>query len=166
MKRNKDKVVVEEMNSSSRNYANAYRCTAKEVTQPIATQMMKDPTCWPSGVMVEKWLGRRTPMIKRRTIKIFVGNLSSESSEESVALKIRQIYEKHNVQIETASAIKFVGKKTVEQVNCNVKNFIATIQATEMGIDMEPIRLAIQSGEIPTSLYIRRYNEKPAKVSW
>lgn len=161
-----DKVAVEELNSSSRNYANAYRCTAKEVTQPIAVQMVKDPSCWPSGVIVEKWLGRRTPIIKRQTIKIFVGNLGSESSEESVAQKIQKIYEKHNVQIQSASAIKFVGKKTVEQINGNVKNFIATIQATKEGIDMEPIRLAIQAGEIPTSLYIRRYNEKPAKVSW
>ena len=162
-----DEVLVEELNSSSRHYANAYRCTAKAVTVPIAEKMVKDASCWPVGVMVQKWMGRVMPITKKTKIKIFVGNLGPESTNENVAKKIQEIYEKHNVTIESASAVNFLGKKSDEQINNKtVKNFITTIQSKQAGIDMEPIRLEIRSGTLPTSLYIRRYNEKPAKVSW
>ena len=149
-------ITVEALTHSARNYSMAYRVRILAMRADLATSLLST-NLWPAGMLVSIWKGGWQPLRKHKSIRIFVGNVSTDTTPETVAGKLKAIYEQSNIPISSSVAEKFVGKKEEPSLH---QNLIVSLITTAESIDMEPIQQAKQSQAIPPRIFVRMYRER------
>ena len=150
-------VQVEELATSMKNYALSYRVKITAMRKDHAKSLLTSEL-WPAGMQVTEWNRPWRPLRKHQEIKVFVGNVRRSTTHQAVADKLKGIYEAANIQITTALAEPFVGKK--DQKDANHQNMVITLTAEKEGISMDPIQVAKANGKIPAGIFVRRYNQR------
>ena len=150
-----DKVLVEAMDGSDKEFSMAYRIKITEVRADLDLLV---PSLWPSGMIVAKWKGPWYPMKPKSSIRIFVGNLNPEAKPEWIAQRLANIYGSAGVEINRSSAEKFEGKK-----KSSCLNLIVSLTSAKPGITMEPIQRERAAGRLPPRLFIRKFVEQREK---
>ena len=153
-----EKIVVETLTRSAKNYAMSYRVKVQELRADHAANLLRTEL-WPSGMVVSNWSGPWQPLKQKSSLKIFVGNLHESAHPATIVDRIKSIYEAAGVGIATASSEKFVGKKTSTR-----QNLVVTVQSTNPGITLEPIQQAKLQGKVPQGIFIRLYGEPQKNV--
>ena len=160
----KSEITVEALSHSAKNYSMSYRVKVLAVRADLAGSLLTTAT-WPAGMKVSEWRGAWRPLRVYDTIKVFVGNVRSDMTAEAVAEKIKQVYEESSVEILTATATVFTGKKATPTTH---QNFVVEVTAKSKGITMEAVQTAKASGKIPAGIFVRRWGEQPSRTppSW
>ena len=156
-------LTIEALAKVARNYSISYRVRIKAMRADLAAALL-ETTLWPAGMQVTQWKGPWQPLRKYNSIKLFIGNINKSTEPAVIADKIKGIYEKAGVEIESSTAEAFVGKK--ESTNC--QNLVVTVNSTKPGITMEPIQAAKMDGTVPAGIFVRMYGERhtPTAPTW
>ena len=147
----RENIVVEPMNGAGKDFAMAYRIKISNVRADVDLLV---PGLWPTGMVVAKWKGPWYQLKPKTSIKVFVGNLSTNAKPSWIAQRLQKIYTDAGVDISSASAEVFKGKK---ESNC--LNLVVTLNAAKPGITMEPIQQARINGLVPPRLYVRKFGD-------